>query len=64
QNQLVDSFILYQAPKLMGAEARGVMNLPQLTAMDQVPNVSISDLRMVGTDIRITADIHSSYAPN
>ncbi|HIF9381219.1 TPA: bifunctional diaminohydroxyphosphoribosylaminopyrimidine deaminase/5-amino-6-(5-phosphoribosylamino)uracil reductase RibD [Photobacterium damselae] len=64
QNQLVDSFILYQAPKLMGAEARGVMNLPQLTAMGQVPNVSISDLRMVGTDIRITADIHSSYAPN
>lgn len=64
QNQLVDSFILYQAPKLMGAEARGVMNLPQLKAMDQVPNVSISDLRMVGTDIRITADIHSSYAPN
>lgn len=64
QNQLVDSFILYQAPKLMGAEARGVMNLPQLTAMDQVPNVSISDLRMVGNDIRITAYIHSSYAPN
>lgn len=52
---LVDELILYQAPKLMGSDSRGLVDLRGLTAMAQVPELIISDVRMVGPDIRITA---------
>ena len=54
--QLVDEVILYQAPKLMGDQSRSLLNLPELTTMSQVIDLIISDLRMVGRDIRITAE--------
>ena len=54
---LVDELILYQAPKLMGSDSRGLVDLQGLTAMAQVPELDITDLRMVGPDIRITAQI-------
>ncbi len=54
--QLVDEVILYQAPKLMGDQSRSLLNLPELTTMSQVIDLTISDLRMVGRDIRITAE--------
>lgn len=52
---MVDELILYQAPKLMGSDSRGLVDLRGLTAMAQVPELIISDVRMVGPDIRITA---------
>ncbi|WP_305460439.1 bifunctional diaminohydroxyphosphoribosylaminopyrimidine deaminase/5-amino-6-(5-phosphoribosylamino)uracil reductase RibD [Photobacterium leiognathi] len=58
--QLVDSLILYQAPKLMGADSRSLMNLPTLTAMDQVIDLNITDVRMVDCDLKITAAIKRS----
>lgn len=54
---LVDELIIYQAPKLMGSDSRGLVDLQGLTAMAQVPELDISDVRMVGPDIRITARI-------
>ncbi|MGF1716891.1 bifunctional diaminohydroxyphosphoribosylaminopyrimidine deaminase/5-amino-6-(5-phosphoribosylamino)uracil reductase RibD [Photobacterium chitinilyticum] len=54
---LVDELIIYQAPKLMGSDSRGLIDLQGLTAMSQVPELDISDVRMVGPDIRITARI-------
>ncbi|WP_299015848.1 bifunctional diaminohydroxyphosphoribosylaminopyrimidine deaminase/5-amino-6-(5-phosphoribosylamino)uracil reductase RibD [uncultured Photobacterium sp.] len=54
---LVDELILYQAPKLMGSDSRGLVDLQGLTAMTQVPELDITDVRMVGPDIRITARI-------
>jgi len=54
---LVDELIIYQAPKLMGSDSRGLIDLQRLTAMSQVPELDISDVRMVGPDIRITARI-------
>ncbi|OAN14319.1 bifunctional diaminohydroxyphosphoribosylaminopyrimidine deaminase/5-amino-6-(5-phosphoribosylamino)uracil reductase [Photobacterium jeanii] len=56
---LVDELILYQAPKLMGSDSRGLVNLAGLTAMSQVPELDITDVRTVGPDIRITARIKS-----
>ncbi|PSW75563.1 bifunctional diaminohydroxyphosphoribosylaminopyrimidine deaminase/5-amino-6-(5-phosphoribosylamino)uracil reductase RibD [Photobacterium sp. GB-50] len=55
--QLVDCLILYQAPKLMGADSRSLMNLSPLTAMDQVIDLNITDLRMVDCDVKITATV-------
>lgn len=55
--QLVDCLILYQAPKLMGADSRSLMNLSLLTAMDQVIDLNITDIRMVDCDVKITATV-------
>ncbi|MEJ2764258.1 bifunctional diaminohydroxyphosphoribosylaminopyrimidine deaminase/5-amino-6-(5-phosphoribosylamino)uracil reductase RibD [Photobacterium sp. MCCC 1A19761] len=54
---LVDELIVYQAPKLMGSDSRGLIDLQGLTTMTQVPLLDIRDVRMVGPDIRITAQI-------
>ncbi len=54
---LVDELVLYQAPKLMGDEGRGLFHLPGLTRLFQAPKLAIKDVRMVGPDIRITAKI-------
>ncbi|PSW03958.1 bifunctional diaminohydroxyphosphoribosylaminopyrimidine deaminase/5-amino-6-(5-phosphoribosylamino)uracil reductase RibD [Photobacterium rosenbergii] len=59
QAGLVDELILYQAPKLMGSDSRGLMDLNGLVSMTQVPELSISDVRMVGDDIRITSRINN-----
>lgn len=59
QAGLVDELILYQAPKLMGSDSRGLVDLNGLIAMDQVPELSVTDVRMVGGDIRITSRIQA-----
>lgn len=57
QQGLVDELLLYVSPKLMGNTARGMFDLPELTAMYQVPALSIRDIVQVGQDIRIQARI-------
>lgn len=51
---LVDELIVYMAPHLMGGDARGMMNLPLLTRMDQRIELKYIDVRFVGDDLRIT----------
>jgi len=52
---LVDEIILYLAPHLMGDAARGLFRLPGLERMRDRIALRIRDLRMVGSDLRITA---------
>lgn len=52
---LIDEFIIYMAPSLMGSEARGLFHLPGLTRMDERICLRIIDVRPVGVDWRITA---------
>lgn len=59
QAGLVDELILYQAPKLMGSDSRGLIDLNGLVSMDQVPELSVTDVRMVGGDIRITSRVQA-----
>ena len=54
---LVDELVLYQAPKLLGDEGRGLFHLPELTRLFQAPKLNIKDVRLVGQDIRITARV-------
>jgi diaminohydroxyphosphoribosylaminopyrimidine deaminase/5-amino-6-(5-phosphoribosylamino)uracil reductase len=54
---LVDELVLYQAPKLLGDEGRGLFHLPGLTRLFQAPALTISDVRLVGHDIRLTAKV-------
>lgn len=54
---LVDELIVYLAPKLMGSDGRGLIGALGLTEMAQVIDLTITDVRMVGGDIRITATV-------
>ncbi len=51
---LVDEFVIYVAPKLLGSEARPLFSLPIATMSGHLPLI-ISDIRAVGYDWRITA---------
>lgn len=55
-HQLVDQFILYQAPKLMGSQARNLVNLPDYSTMNEVVQLTLQDVVLIGNDIRITSD--------
>jgi len=52
---LVDELLLYLAPCLIGHEASGLFNLPELTSLDGKQRLQIRDLRQVGADIRVLA---------
>jgi diaminohydroxyphosphoribosylaminopyrimidine deaminase/5-amino-6-(5-phosphoribosylamino)uracil reductase len=52
---LVDEFLIYLAPCLIGDAARGLFDLPALESLDDKPQLTIRDLRQVGSDIRILA---------
>jgi diaminohydroxyphosphoribosylaminopyrimidine deaminase/5-amino-6-(5-phosphoribosylamino)uracil reductase len=52
---LIDEFIFYYAPKLMGDAAKAMFAMPELTEMQQVTELQILDVRQVGRDIRLQA---------
>ncbi|MEO6118691.1 MAG: RibD family protein, partial [Methylotenera sp.] len=50
---LIDEFIFYYAPKLMGADAKAMFAIPELTEMHLATDLQILDVRQVGQDIRL-----------
>lgn len=52
---LVDEVVLYLAPCLIGHEASGLFNLPELSTLDGKQLLQIRDLRQLGEDIRLIA---------
>lgn len=50
---LIDELIVYQAPKLMGAMARPLFDLPEFETMDAIPQFEIEALSTVGKDIKM-----------
>lgn len=55
QAGLIDEFIFYYAPKLMGADAKGMFAMPAFTEMQQAIDLQLFDVRQVGADIRVRA---------
>jgi len=51
---LVDEWIAYLAPRIMGNPARGLFTLPEYTQMAQCHDFKITDVRPLGTDLRLT----------
>lgn len=51
---LVDELVIYLAPHLMGDAARGLLHLPGIGTMAQRIELTLSDLRLVGPDLRLT----------
>ncbi len=54
QAGLVDEMVFYFAPLLLGHKARGMFDLPELTAMTG-KEIRIKDVTMVGRDLKIRA---------
>jgi len=57
QAGLIDELVLYFAPQLLGDAARGMVQLGELTNLDQRIDLSWQDVRQVGNDLRITAKV-------
>ncbi|PCI60363.1 MAG: riboflavin biosynthesis protein RibD [Gammaproteobacteria bacterium] len=55
EQNLIDEFILYQAPKLMGADAKSMLTMPSIERLDDAKTLEISETTMVGNDLRIVA---------
>jgi diaminohydroxyphosphoribosylaminopyrimidine deaminase/5-amino-6-(5-phosphoribosylamino)uracil reductase len=52
---LVDEFVIYFAPLLLGDRARGMFDLPELVEMGARRELRIAGVAMVGRDVRIRA---------
>ena len=52
---LIDEFLFYYAPVLMGSTAIGMFAMPTLTEMNQRTQLEIFDIRQIGRDIRLRA---------
>jgi len=50
---LVDELIVYIAPKLLGSDARSLLNLAGIESMSDSLNFEITDLRQIDRDIRV-----------
>ncbi len=51
---LVDELLLYYAPTLLGAAARDMFQLPELTELEGRRDFVMTDLRRMGNDLRMT----------
>ncbi len=52
---LIDEFLIYYAPKLMGGSAKSMFAMPEFTDMNQAIALDILDIRQIGVDIRLRA---------
>ena len=57
QAGLIDELVLYMAPQLLGDTARGMAQLGELTALDQRIELKWQDVRQIGNDLRILANV-------
>ncbi|MBK8816076.1 MAG: bifunctional diaminohydroxyphosphoribosylaminopyrimidine deaminase/5-amino-6-(5-phosphoribosylamino)uracil reductase RibD [Methylococcaceae bacterium] len=50
---LVDEWVFYMAPKILGDKGRGLFRLPGLDKLVQANSMKFKDIRQVGKDIRL-----------
>ena len=55
QNKLIDELILYQAPKLIGGAGQNLFDNMAIEVMDNVIDLTWTDIRQVGNDVKMTA---------
>jgi diaminohydroxyphosphoribosylaminopyrimidine deaminase/5-amino-6-(5-phosphoribosylamino)uracil reductase len=52
---IVDELVIYYAPLLLGDGSMAMFALPEWTRLDQAMRARITDVRMIGPDVRVTA---------
>jgi diaminohydroxyphosphoribosylaminopyrimidine deaminase/5-amino-6-(5-phosphoribosylamino)uracil reductase len=53
--RLVDEFIVYLAPSLLGPTARALVELPEITQLEQRMRLEFTECKPIGPDLRLTA---------
>ncbi|MFY8274158.1 bifunctional diaminohydroxyphosphoribosylaminopyrimidine deaminase/5-amino-6-(5-phosphoribosylamino)uracil reductase RibD [Pseudoalteromonas sp. SSDWG2] len=54
--KLIDRYIMYLAPKFMGSDGKGLLNIGPFAAMAQVPSLRFGEVTQIGEDIRLTLE--------
>lgn len=54
EQELVDEWLVYMAPCVLGDQGRGLFNLPSMQMMADKKQLNISSVRQVGPDLRMT----------
>ena len=62
--QLVDEWIAYIAPTILGNHARSLFTLPELTSLTQAQYGTITDIRQIGTDCRLILQFEQHHYNN
>lgn len=57
---LIDELVIYLAPQVLGADARGMFAIEPLASLDGRVKLKYEDIRRVGDDLRITACLAAS----
>src|SRR6202044_2156324 len=55
RSRVVDEFIVYLAPSLLGPTARALVELPEISQLEQRMRLEFSECKPVGPDLRLTA---------
>lgn len=55
EKDLVDELVIYQAPHIMGSQTMGLVTTPSWEALADRQSLTITDVRRIGGDTRITA---------
>jgi len=53
--RLVDELIVYLAPSLLGPTARALVELPEITQLEQRMRLQFTECKPIGPDLRLTA---------
>jgi diaminohydroxyphosphoribosylaminopyrimidine deaminase/5-amino-6-(5-phosphoribosylamino)uracil reductase len=53
----VDELVIYQAPHIMGSQTMGLVDTPTWSSLTDRKTLTISDVRRIGADTRITASL-------
>lgn len=53
EQALVDELMIYMAPKLLGNQAKGLCELPNLTALADAPQWQLTQTLPIGTDLKL-----------
>ncbi|MGZ8236681.1 MAG: RibD family protein, partial [Methylobacter sp.] len=51
---LVDEYVIYMAPCILGDQGRGLFTLPGLQQMADKKQLKLRDVRQVGPDLKLT----------
>ena len=57
REKLLDELLLYVAPSILGDMARGIASLGELSSLDQRVGLEWKDVRRIGRDLRIMAEV-------
>jgi len=60
EQNLINELILYQAPKLLGGDGRNLVEMPSISKLVDTKKTTISELTMVGDDIKIVATLNEN----